>query len=244
MACRPNLSFENSPPLVLPPGFELTISCPDTATTVNIFSSQGDIDVPESSSLSFRNCQVSTMEDLETAFDRIPPPEISSEGLGIYLGQIYFEGSHVLFPRDVRLLSRFQIMHRMPALTRTCSGLTEAQPAFTARPLQSACSSHTAASGCMLCSPNTATLPVCIRRPNRPHQCVFCACLGSVSPGVSMLLAAYAALVALFALFPSMPVCRDTCLTSSCPQSNGHSIAEHCFPPHPRQPLVQLCNNY
>lgn len=100
------MSFKDSPPLVLPPGFELTISCPDTATKVNIFSSQGDIDIPENSSLSFRNCQVSTVDDLESAFDRIPPPEIGPEFLGIYVGQIYFEGSHVLFPRMVRPLDQ------------------------------------------------------------------------------------------------------------------------------------------
>lgn len=61
-ACRGELTFEASAPLRLPPGFNLTLECGTGAASggaaVSLFTPDGSVDVPRSSHLIFKRCQV------------------------------------------------------------------------------------------------------------------------------------------------------------------------------------------
>eukprot|EP00892_Ulva_mutabilis_P002024 jgi/Ulvmu1/11822/UM080_0033.1 len=61
------LSFEASPPLRLPAGFNLTVECSTRRQMLSLFSPEGGVEVPRSSHLLFKRCQVMTLPSLEEA---------------------------------------------------------------------------------------------------------------------------------------------------------------------------------
>eukprot|EP00892_Ulva_mutabilis_P012770 jgi/Ulvmu1/9866/UM057_0020.1 len=90
---RADVTFHPSSPLKLPSGTNLTINCPDTRARVTFLSGQ----VPPDSSLTFRSCQVVTVNDLRSAADDQAPATVGASFLGME-GPTVFEDCHVLFP--------------------------------------------------------------------------------------------------------------------------------------------------
>eukprot|EP00892_Ulva_mutabilis_P012772 jgi/Ulvmu1/9868/UM057_0022.1 len=105
---RTNISFEASAPLAVPADFQLYINCPDTNTAINLYSAQGNVKIPTNSSITFRNCQVTTVENVAVAGEELTPTDLFFEVGDYYLGgqggEVFYEGCHVLFLRTFLIM--------------------------------------------------------------------------------------------------------------------------------------------
>ena len=95
-ACREVVTFDASNPLVLSTGSDLIISCPDTSTRVNVYSAR----VASGASLTLRNCQAVTVQDIQGAADEQAVSSVTSAFLGLN-GKVEFDRCHVLLPLAV-----------------------------------------------------------------------------------------------------------------------------------------------
>lgn len=98
--CRISVTFDTSVPLVLAPGSNLTINCPNPGTRINVYSAASAADT----SLTFKSCQVVTVEDIPGAADVDAPPNFGSTFLELE-GDTFFEECHIMFPLSVRCTS-------------------------------------------------------------------------------------------------------------------------------------------
>lgn len=98
--CRKNITFLANNPLLLPPGFQLFINCVDRGTLISIYSDTGSLQVPSDALISFRSCQVATINDAQLQAEEVAPTNIGAAFFGLD-GEIRFEDCHILFPLAV-----------------------------------------------------------------------------------------------------------------------------------------------
>lgn len=96
-ACRQNITFDEATPLELPAGFNLSITCVDQRSAVNILAAG----VPGDAALTLRRCRFATVATLDAAESDLALGAFGAAFLGLD-GSLFLEECHVLFTATVR----------------------------------------------------------------------------------------------------------------------------------------------
>lgn len=101
LTCSEGLSYEDSLPLVVESGTDVTIVCP-VRNRVRLFSNLGKFQVARESTLTFEGCDVETVASPGAAASAPMPPDHLAGYFGDAAGAtVRFKNSRLLMPSEV-----------------------------------------------------------------------------------------------------------------------------------------------